>query len=56
MFVGPQLVRGGDDAAHQQVFEVDGAIEMCAQDGEEFLELAYAQRLERTSLPPGNSR
>ena len=53
VLVAAQLVGGVHDAAHQQVLEVDGAVEVGAQPGEEVLELAHPQRLEQHVLAAG---
>ena len=54
VYEGAQLVCRVHDTAHQQVFEVDRALEVCAEPGEEVFELADAKPrglLVRLSLP-----
>ena len=53
VLVAAQFVRGVHDAAHQQVLEVDGAVEVDAEPGEEVLELANPQRLEQDVFAAG---
>ena len=53
VLIAAQFVRGVHDAAHQQIFEVDGAVEVGAEPGEEVLELAHPQRLEQDVFAAG---
>ena len=53
VLVAAQFGGGVHDAAHQEVFEVDGAVEVSAQTGEEIFELADSQRLEQDVLATG---
>ena len=50
VLIAAQLEGGMHDTAHEEVFEVDRAVEVGAQPGEEVFQLADSQRLEQHVL------